>query len=137
MKINSRSNHQTYIHLKLTEVRFVPQSNITNTSVFFYTWQLYGKSYIDVTFYSQNFNNNDRRQFTRFRGKSFGYFDQSQYFEINGSYSKGLDLSSNNFHELPTINQLDVRELDLCFNRIRQLNDSTNLTTAIEVNRTR
>lgn len=121
----------------LTRVRFVPQPNITNTSVFFYTWQFHGKSYIDVTFYSQNFHNKNRREFTRFRGKSLIYIDQSQFFEINGSYSKGLDLSLNNFEELPKINQLDVRELDLCFNRIRQLNDSTNLTTAIEVNMTK
>ena len=135
MKIESRSDQVTHIHLIKTNVTKVPQPNLTNANVYFYTRQIHGSISINVAFNSYNFGTTYTRCITRLSGKSLSYFNQSQFFEINGTYSKEMDLSSNQFHELPKINQLDVRELDLKSNYIKKLNDSSNLSTSIEVNR--
>lgn len=135
MKITSRLNQITYIFLKQTKVTSVPQPNLTNTSVYFKTVQHHDNLPIEVDFFSEKFGNMDIRCITKLYDKKLGYFDQSQLFEMNGSYSKELDFSWNRLQELPNINQLDVSELNLHSNRIKQLIDSTNLSTSIEVNR--
>lgn len=135
MKIQSRSDQATHIYLRKTNVTIVPEPNLTNAKVYFYTRQIHGSVSINATFSCFNFGTNNKWYFTKLARKSLSYFNQSQFFEINGTYSKDMDLSSNQFQELPKINQLDVRVLYLCSNLIRQLNDSSNLATSIEVNR--
>ena len=103
--------------------------------MFFYTQQYHERLSIDVMLVLKNFANKDRRYFTLYYDKNLRYFDQSQLFEMNGSYSRWLDFSWSEFQELPKINQLDVRELNLQSNRLKKLIDSTNLSTSIEVNR--
>ena len=134
MKIQSRSDQYTFIYLRQTKVTSIPLPNLTNTSLLFNTLINQYNLSIDVSFYSQNFDNVIRYA-TLCSKKSLESFDQSQLFEMNGTYSKVLDLSSNRFQELPKINQLDVHELNLKSNNIMRLIDSTNLSTSIEVNR--
>jgi hypothetical protein len=135
VKIESRLDQATHIHLIKTNVTMVPQPNLTNAKVYFYIRQIHGSVSINATFNSYNFGGNNKRCYVKLDRKSLSYFNQSQLFEMNGSYSKDIDLSSNRFQELPKINQLDVRVLLLCFNRIKKLIDSTNLPTSIEVKR--
>lgn len=120
--------------MRQTKVTYIPLPNLTNTSLLFNTLIYQYNSSIDVSFYSQNFDNEDTYA-TMCSKKGLDSFDQSLLFEMNGTYSRVLDLSSNRFQELPKINHLDVRELDLKSNNITQLIDSFNLPKSIEVNK--
>lgn len=134
VKIKSRPDQYTFIVLKQTKITSIPLPNLTKANVYFNILQTQDSKSIDVLFCSYNYGKSNEYLFLC-PEKGLERFDQTQLFEMNGTYSRVLDLSSNRFQELPNINQLDVRVLNLHSNHIKQLIDSSNLPKSIEVNK--
>ena len=120
--------------MKQTNVTSIPLPTLTKANVYFNILQTHDSKSIDVLFYSSNHGKNNEYAFLCLE-KGLERFDQTQLFQMNGTYSRRLILGSNLFQELPKINQLDVRELNIHSNHIKQLIDSSNLPKSIEVNR--
>lgn len=103
----------------------LPLASVADCRVFFYTSEITGAYFARDGSYE-----------TWFRNKSIDTIDQSNFYIMNETYSRVIDLSSNRFKELPLLDRVNVRELNLESNQITQLVFNRNLPESIEVNRT-
>ena len=106
-----------------TNVRTLPLANVVDSRAFFYTSEING------VYFARNGSYE-----TWIRNKDIDTIDQSQLYIMNETYSRVIDLSSNLFKELPLLDRVNVRELNLEYNQISQLVDSRKLPESIEVN---
>lgn len=107
-----------------SNVKKLPLASVADCEVFFYTSENSGV-----------YRASDKRHETWYRNKNIDTIDQSNFYIMNETYSRVIDLSSNRFKELPLLDRVNVRELNLQSNQISQLVFNRNLPDSIEVNR--
>lgn len=136
--IKSRANQTTYFHAFNTSLESISRPDITNTSLFIYSAYIVDEIdpvLINITYSSTFIDNSNRTDQVSSinNNRTLTRFDQSVLFGVNASFSHGLDLSGNGFDDIPVLDLVDIRDLVLERNFIRELVSSEFLPTLIEV----